>query len=396
MGRRASDSGAYSHVLMASLLSQYATAQEQLTASQSDKPVPPWPELAAQQEQLGGLGSAEDPTPPLPDSPRKRRTGLITVLEQPPDIGQQLRGEVESRIQKAAQPATLPFLAFPSPDTFLTALPPASPQASPSKPGLRHRRSGLAAAPGRQGCSRVNSLKEPYSLHLPAERYSPVRRLSAGNATALQQQPASLPSSADQSPSEIRALQEEYRALNLEARASIDSGSSGQSPQYLAPPTLPAALSHLSRRSSESSVRAEAGPSGKDMMAAMVEEMYSAPPAEGPGSRRFSYPNSPAHSGPRPAGREKHSLTTHLQQLSLQHQLAEAGTIGRDTRFKGSITQGEPSHSVHGSTLLYSSSYILHPYHTLRHKCTFIGFGSEEKSIFIRASGKFFQGWKGD
>ena len=75
-------------------------------------------------------------------------------------------------------------------------------------------------------------------------------------------------------------------------------------------------------------------------MAAMYEEMYSVPPAEGGSSRRFSYPNSPSHSGSRPVGREKHSLTAHLQQLSLQHQLAEAGGIGSNTRFKGSITQG--------------------------------------------------------
>ena len=171
---------------------------------------------------------------------------------------------------------------------------------------------------------------------------------------------SSLPSSTEQSPCEIRALQEEYRQLNHEARGLSTMGdhhglstsdsntpSSGcHSPQYLQPPTPPVSLPHLSRRCSESNVRpadswSSAPAAEEDLMAAMYEEMYSVPPAEGSSSRRFSYPNSPSHSGSRQAaGREKHSLTAHLQQLSLQHQLAEAGGIGSNTRFKGSITQG--------------------------------------------------------
>ena len=207
----------------------------------------------------------------------------------------------------------------------------------------------MTAAPGKQTCSRVNSLKEPYSLHLPAERYSPVRRLSEGMPLSNPQPLSSLPSSTEQSPCEIRALQEEYRQLNNEARLSTDSTtpSSGcHSPQYLQPPTPPVSLPHLSRRCSESNVHpgeswSSAPTEEQDLMAAMYEEMYSVPPTEGNSSRRFSYPNSPSHSASRPAlGREKHSLTAHLQQLSLQHQLAEAGGIGSNTRFKGSITQG--------------------------------------------------------
>lgn len=361
MGRRASDSGAYHNILAASLLSQYKEAEEHVTSSQTDAQVSmPWDlttqDLKRGQEQLQmdlylGTGSQEGKRnglgAPLPDSPRKRRTGLITVLEQPPDISQELVCEVESRMtQQQSQPTTLPFLQFNSLDTYLSAALP-SPQASPSKPGLRQRRSGMTTAPGKTTCSRVNSLKEPYSLHLPADRYSPVRRLSEGMPLTTGQG-TSLPSSTEQSPCEIRALQEEYRQLNQEARVSADSTSPSSgchSPQYLAPPTPPVSLPHLSRRSSESSVRpAESwsSPGEEELMAAMYEEMYSAPPGDGPASRRFSYPNSPAHSGQRAAGREKHSLTAHLQQLSLQHQLAEAGGlgIGRDTRFKGSITQG--------------------------------------------------------
>ena len=349
MGRRASDSGAYSNVLAASLLSQYKEAEDHLTSSQTDRQGPismgqHWTDLTnLEQDQLqlemylgGQEGKRNGPT--IPDSPRKRRTGLITVLEQPPDISQELVCEVESRItQQQTQPAALPFLNFTSLDTYLTTALPPSPQASPSKPGLRQRRSGTVSGPGKQTCSRVTSLKEPYSLHLPAERYSPVRRLSEGMPLPLHH-PGSLPNSADHSPCEIRALQEEYRQLNQEARLSTDSNSSGyHSPQYLQPPTPP--VPQLSRRCSESNVRPE---QEEDLMAAMYEEMYSVPPAEGSGSRRFSYPNSPSHSKCRPAGsREKHSLlTAHLQQLSLQHQLSEAGS-GCSIRFKGSITQGE-------------------------------------------------------
>ena len=358
MGRRASDSGAYSNVLAASLLSQYKAAEQHITSSQSETACSMgWGELGGrEQEQLQielflGASSQEGKrnglTTPLPESPRKRRSGLITVLEQPPDISQELVCEVESRItQQQTQPPSLPFLQFNSLDTYLnTALP--SPQASPSKPGLRQRRSGMTTAPGKQTCSRVSSLKEPYSLHLPAERYSPVRRLSEGMPLSNVQPLSSLPSSTEQSPCEIRALQEEYRQLNHEARLSTDSNtpSSGcHSPQYLQPPTPPVSLPHLSRRCSESNVRPaeswSSAPAEEDLMAAMYEEMYSVPPAEGGSSRRFSYPNSPSHSGSRPVGREKHSLTAHLQQLSLQHQLAEAGGIGSNTRFKGSITQG--------------------------------------------------------
>ena len=360
MGRRASDSGAYSNVLAASLLSQYNAAEQHITSSQSETPCSMgWGDLGGRdQEHLqmelflgtsGQEGKRNGLTTPLPESPRKRRSGLITVLEQPPDISQDLVCEVENRItQQQTQPPSLPFLQFNSLDNYLnTALP--SPQASPSKPNLRQRRSGMTAAPGKQTCSRVNSLKEPYSLHLPAERYSPVRRLSEGMPLSNPQPLSSLPSSTEQSPCEIRALQEEYRQLNNEARLSTDSTtpSSGcHSPQYLQPPTPPVSLPHLSRRCSESNVHpAESWSSApteeQDLMAAMYEEMYSVPPSEGNSSRRFSYPNSPSHSASRPAlGREKHSLTAHLQQLSLQHQLAETGGIGSNTRFKGSITQG--------------------------------------------------------
>ena len=59
-----------------------------------------------------------------------------------------------------------------------------------------------------------------HSLHLPTDRFSPVRRLSDGSPamqrTPLTQQ-SSLPSSSDASPiNDLRALQEECRKLQLE------------------------------------------------------------------------------------------------------------------------------------------------------------------------------------
>jgi len=172
----------------------------------------------------------------------------------------------------------------------------------------------------------VCSLKEPHSLY-STERFSPVRRLSEGNTAA---RTVSVPSSTEQSPCEIQAIQDEYRQLNQETRMSIDSSSSGyHSPQYLCPPTPPA--SQVSRRCSETD---------NELMAAMYEEMYSS------SGRRSSYPNSPSHGS---GGREKQSLTHHLQKLCLQQRMSEASreTPSQPTsvpqRFKGSITQGLPS-----------------------------------------------------
>ena len=119
------------------------------------------------------------------------------------------------------------------------------------------------------------------------------------------------PSSTEQSPCEIKALQDEYRQLNQETRISTDSSSSGyHSPQFLQPPVTPMSLTpgkpkELPRRLSESCVipnqtnfQGESTVSSKEdakndeLMAAMYEEMYSKS-----SGRRFSYPNSPTHNG---------------------------------------------------------------------------------------------------
>ena len=247
------------------------------------------------------------PSSQSPESPRKRRTGLMTVMEKPPDIPEHVLTEVEMRMNpRSVSPSLTPspgYLHNPALDSL-----------SPGSSGHSRR--------GRQQASRVTSLKEPHSLY-SSERFSPVRRLSEGNTAT---RAASAPSSSDHSPCEIQAIQDEYRQLNQGTRLSIDSTySSGyHSPQYLCPTTPPVASSAL-RRASEV---------GQDMMAAMYEEMYSST------GRRSSYPNSPSHGT---NTREKQSLTHHLQKLSIQQKISETSSETNRTLFKGSITQGLPS-----------------------------------------------------
>ena len=299
-----------------------------------------------------------------PDSPRKRRTGLMTVMEKPPDITDDVINDVETRIQQqqTQQRSVSPgpgYLHFPHHDSSSTL--------SPMSPVSPCHFSGLGAnRRGRNTCHRVSSLKEPHSIHLSNERYSPVRRLSEGNPlmrTAMLQHnfPPSILSPSDQSPCEIQALQEEYRQLNQETRLSIDSTSSGyHSPQYLCPPTPP--VQHTIRRSSESNVllensrdcsdqpRPALDPS--DLMAAMYEDMYS---TKDHASRRSSYPNSPAHMG----AKEKQILSQQFQKLCLQNsKIAELQNEQSDlgVRYKGSITQGVPSLAATTPVLTPSST----------------------------------------
>ena len=287
MGRRASDCGMY-----ASLATGPDTEASQLSAQ---------------------------PSPHSPESPRKRRTGLMTVMEKPPDIPHHVLTEVELRMN----PRSVSTSISPSPGYMQCSL---QDSLSPS-PGYLQSSPQDSLSPGvpchsrrgRQQAHRVSSLKEPHS-HYSSERFSPVRRLSEGNAAA---RATSAPSSSDQSPCEIQAIQDEYRQLHQGTRLSIDSSSSGyHSPQNLYPPTP-------LRRSSETD--------NEMSMAAMYEEMYSTT------GRRSSYPNSPSHGL---VGRDKQSLTQHLQRLSLQQRISETSkesSQGAGLRFKGSITQGLPA-----------------------------------------------------
>ena len=369
MGRRASDCGMYASLAVGG---EVAPGDETDSRTSDDSGVeqpmfsfPDYSQCSGLQYMRPGHTPTNVPPSFSPDSPRKRRTGLMTVMEKPPDITDDVISDVEIRIQKqqlqqlpqqrsiSPGPGSVHYSLLDSPNS-LSPLSPVSALTSPS-----HFPSSVAGSVrrGRQSCSRVSSLKEPHSLYLSNERYSPVRRLSEGapltRAGALHHNFSSIPSSSDQSPCEIQAIQDEYIRLSHETRLSIDSTSSGyHSPQYLCPPTPPVSLhpdNPSLRRSSESNVvlntssstRSDSGVPGdqNDLMAAMYEDMYST--KQHTNSRRSSYPNSPSHIL---GTNEKQFLNQQFQKLFIQQdKIAETGEASLGVKYKGSITQGVPS-----------------------------------------------------
>ena len=220
------------------------------------------------------------------ESPRKRRTGLHTVMEKPPEINPELLQEVEYRIQQnqspvpphhhlnmSSMPSTPPYsplqsqsspgvsMAMPegcsSPPITVTPPPcggsiqPSlsiiSPLMSPSKPGsLRARRTGLSTVMEIGKSSSGKSVgKDSTSLLLPTERYSPVRRLSDGSPFSRTGHSGSLnassvPASRDVSPcyTDVRALQEEVLRLQNETQSFGSSlESTVSSTGYMSPNT---------------------------------------------------------------------------------------------------------------------------------------------------------------
>ena len=212
------------------------------------------------------------------DSPRKRRTGLHTVMEKPPDIPPELVQEVEFRIQQnqspiqhhlnvsntppysPLQPQTVqvipescsspPITVTPPPNGGGMQPPPSmiSPLMSPSKPGsLRARRTGLSTVMeiGKPGIGKSIG-KDSSSLLLPTERYSPVRRLSDGSPFSRSGQgsglnASSMPASRDVSPcyTDVRALQEEVLRLQNETQSFGSSlESTVSSTGYMSPNTM--------------------------------------------------------------------------------------------------------------------------------------------------------------
>ncbi len=96
-----------------------------------------------------GAGSSNSPLGQLPDSPRRRRTGLITVMETAPEISPALRQDVENRIRPRPI-SPLNFLLHNVIDAHVGGAgllhQPSSPPpvSSPSKHlSLRQRRTGL-------------------------------------------------------------------------------------------------------------------------------------------------------------------------------------------------------------------------------------------------------------
>ncbi len=240
-----------------------------------------------------------------PDSPRRRRTGLDTVLE-PPEISPELAQEVETRMKRDRQsPVHLmqqqhlvagggeAMDQSPAPSSLMappTSTYPSSSPISPSGSGgggsLRTRRTGLSGlstvmeigkdnggvSAGGNGGVGGGSSASSHSLHLP---YSPVRRLSDGSP-AYRSSSAATPSSGDPSPSDVRALQEECRRLSNETAAAYDqgllsssvgTGSSSSANNFLLRPPSPGDLvtaggASLARRSSDSGVSSHLSPGG--------------------------------------------------------------------------------------------------------------------------------------
>lgn len=251
LGRRASDCGAYSAILASQIHqsrtkeaedgwrteAQAAAAAAALSASARPRLLNyssvDYDESIQIERYLGGRGGGKRHTiassggisPQLPDSPRRRRTGLMTVMEKPPQIAPALLQEVESRIQtqqvslqrqQQQQRPVSPLLntALNSMFDSNSSIPPPlspPPVSSPSKPSssLRQRRTGLTTVleTGKTVNGRISLSKEPYSLPLPMDRFPLNRRLSEGAPAFAQFRstaPPSLPSSTDQSPCEIK------------------------------------------------------------------------------------------------------------------------------------------------------------------------------------------------
>lgn len=413
MGRRSSDCGAYSAMLAAHLYQKQLEARDRGDSTMMhgsvdlEQDTPPTrhrlqnflsveEDSALMEQYLGGRGSGKrhsiasssgpntSSASQLPDSPRRRRTGLITVMETAPEISPALRLDVENRIRPRPI-SPLNFLLHNVIDSHGGLHQPSSPPpvSSPSKHlSLRQRRTGLCTVleTGKTVSSRApSSSKEPYSLPLPGDRGQMSRRLSEGSPLFCQYRSAapatagagvpSLPSSNDQSPCEIKALQEEYNQLSKETRLSQDSGHSSSgyhSPLFLRPPSPPFfGTPSGSRRASDSNPRLleetdfqnqsnTQQEEGDESLSALYEDMYSShdSPRRGHSSRRFSFPNSQALGGA--GGEGSPSLTKHLQQLCLQQRLVQsAGVAGcteatshTETKMKGSITQGVPSLSA--------------------------------------------------
>ena len=315
------------------------------------------------------------------ESPRKRRTGLHTVMEKPPDINPELVQEVETRI-RSQSPNQLLLMA--------TGPPQQMPVTSPPKQigCLRTRRTGLSTV---MEVGKLGDISGRDSLHPPSDRYSPVRRLTEGFPAYSSSNRNNSISSNDASPSstDVRMLQEEVMRLQDETQSSagsIESASSGyMSPQFYLRPPSPgehystgggADVSHA-RRASDcgmmSGPHSSLKPSTSNQSATsepiqqLYDEMYptemSSPAPYVSNSRRYSYPNSPVHVASEKHNQQSSGITSHLQHLKLHQKslgTSNLAVLASNTsspvtetapalpevpksRWKGSITQGVPT-----------------------------------------------------
>ncbi len=356
--------------------SNSASCQQQ---QRSESPCP----YSVQVEQLLRRGGT-------PDSPRRRRTGLDTVLE-PPEISPELAQEVESRmkIQQEAMDQSAAANLLAGGAGYVPSTSPISPSGSSvgstgSSGGgsLRTRRTGLSGLTtvmevGKNGSNGSGAAASSHSLHLPAGRYSPVRRLSDGSpafraaaAAAAGGYQSGLSCSVDPSPSDVRALHEEVRRLSRETAAAASSYDAGFSSvassanNFLLRPPSPSdgTSGTLARRSSDSGVSSHSHQSPirgvspvaatsvtghrlrpsvsshsatSEPMQQLYDDMYNTDPSSpgscggtplpthhpstqraGGSSRRFSYPNSPVHHHLQQSQQSQHQPQTVAKDLS--------------------------------------------------------------------------------
>ncbi|XP_071749104.1 serine/threonine-protein kinase SIK3 [Lepeophtheirus salmonis] len=302
-------------------------------------------------------------------SPRRRRTGLHTVIEKHPEINAELAQEVENRILESGG-----WLSVGSIDA-----------ASPIKPSsstvssLRQRRTGLSTV---MEAGKTMGLKD--SLGLPYERFSPVRR-SCETSFSSSTSPSSIGSAFNNKSSnsllydaaDVRALQEEYHnlQLNVGGKSSLFHGIN------LKPPSNPESsysnTLDIPRRSSDGGVVSpklspkmptSRSTGTSEPLKLMYDDMYTAVDASL--SRRFSYPNSPIHFGsgrtspkpgispipgssPKPGTSpslaKRQSFTRDFQGLTINK--VDIPNGGEQKVFKGSITQGLPNRNVTSTDL---------------------------------------------
>ena len=340
----------------------------------------------------GNNGSDVSPSSSTIDSPRRRRTGLHTVMEKPPEIDPEIVQEVENRMraQTSGQPSGSGQNPGPPTPAQTSQQQSQPPKSSPNKhSSLRARRTGLSTV--------MEVKSSPPSGGVPGlipgalDRISPLPRRSSDCCH----------SSSDASPCcdavfQVTMMQEEAAAARLAQNeggaSSADSASSGyMSPHFLRPPS-PDDLHMQPRRSSDSGVdlpvsggcvsgvshdnsglrNSASVPS--QAIQQIYDEMYmdpSSPAVTLNNSRRYSYPNSPVH-GQLTASASAVSALSHyipttdlrhqqnspnldpriLQQLRIQHHKIEEEEpsqfgVGNTPRsplaYKGSITQGVPA-----------------------------------------------------
>ncbi|XP_059482421.1 serine/threonine-protein kinase SIK3-like isoform X2 [Neocloeon triangulifer] len=214
---------------------------------------------------------------------RVRRTGLSTVAERPPEISREVIMEVEARMKRQ----------YTVPNTML---PPQIP-ATRVKSYPRTKWSGLATV---QETNRRDSFKEVNTLHLPLERYSPVRRASEGCTSSLQYHRAT--SSPGTSCSPQPCLDASVKALQLECYQLQKNSGLADSQSHAEQQMLH--LKHIA-----------------DKMA------LSSPPSLSPSSPSpgASVPTSPSHHAYSQSSDNNAYITQTLQRLQLQQQQQPRG-----------------------------------------------------------------------